>query len=105
MSDIMHALEQACVKNAVKIKLNHNYRIEEDSIIKIFCTRAHDTAEIVKLQFPMLANQLNTINYLDVLAVTADCSKKSKNKSGFGCVIAKNENINCLGVLFNSDIF
>lgn len=107
MSDIIEALERACVNNSVEIKLNQEYKLErlDDNIIRIFCTRAYETADIIQSHFPKLAEQLNQIQYLDISAVTADCSVKPKKFKGFGCVVAKNNNINCLGILFNSDTF
>lgn len=107
MSDIMKSLEAACLKNQVQFKLNTSYEMtsENSSAIKVLCTRSIDAAGLVQDSHPELANQLKSIDYTDIAAVTVDASSKPLAKQGFGCVVSKNEKLKCLGVLFNSDIF
>lgn len=107
MSDIIKSIEDACIKNNVIFKFNTNYNIQSENseTIKIFCTKAYEAANVLKQHHSSLSEQLEKINYTDVAAVTSQCSGKEDKQKGFGCVVAKNSVIDCLGILFNSDIF
>ncbi len=54
-----------------------------------------------------IAQQLTNIEYTSNISITSFVKKEAvpKFKAGFGCLISRKENVNILGILFNSCIF
>mgnify|MGYP000875753611 CR=1 FL=1 len=104
MEDIIQSLEQKCLSLGVKIFTNHNYDFSQPYDIAIIATSAKDAAKTVMLQNKSLGAELEKIKMNHVISITCRVDK-SDRPQGFGCLIPQNNETQCLGVLFNSDIF
>lgn len=104
MHDIIDALEKKCHENNVTIHLNAEYAPNDPHTTVVVCTSAKDAAQTLMLQHPKIAQLLEKIQMNTVLSLTC-WTDLSERPHGFGALIPQNENVKCLGVLFNSDIF
>lgn len=105
MVDIISALEKKCVENGVQIHVNQSYVFDESNTLVIVCTSAAQAVKTIASKYPLLAEKIKKIKMNHVLSVTCQIQGLSNRPKGFGCLIPRDQNISCLGVLFNSDIF
>lgn len=109
-ANILIQMTEFLKKNHVHFKLNtaYNFEFSDPQTIKIIATSITDATALIensKLELTALCQLLKSVNTNDVLTITAFTKKNKNTPQGFGCLIPDDQNINCLGVLFNSDIF
>jgi oxygen-dependent protoporphyrinogen oxidase len=94
MQNLFARLEQKLRILGVVIKYNILFEDLKNNDFTIWCTGVQDN--------PHLKEKVET---LPLISATL-CFRKSKNSpKGFGCLFPKNQGLNSLGVLFNSNIF
>ncbi len=100
MQELVDALAQAL---APEIHLNHhNFELRPNTIL---CTDAQAAAELLGAHKPTLAAELRRVRYLPVSSVTADMPADQLTHKTFGLLFPRQQNIESLGVLFNTEIF
>ncbi len=105
MEDIIQALKNKCIQNQAKLFTEINYDFNQNADAVILCTSAADAAKVLKSKDSQLSQDLEKIHMNPVLSVTCQVPARSTRPPGFGCLIPRDQNLKCLGVLFNSDIF
>lgn len=90
--------------NGSEVKLSINGKIEHSSHV-ISALPAFSIGKLLKNQHPFLADELQSIPYVDVAVVNLLYAKENLLKQpGFGVLVAPCENLPILGIIFDSCI-
>ncbi len=79
--------------------------IESQADALIFCSPAFTTARMLRELAPVLAAALDRIPYAPIAVVSLGYRNYAHALDGFGFLAARNQNLTCLGALWNSSIF
>lgn len=93
MQILINRLEQKLTTFGVDINYNVLFEDPKNNGHIIWCTGAQDNPH------------LEEVEILPLVSATLFFNKNKKQPEGFGCLLPKNQGLNSLGVLFNSNIF
>ena len=107
MGQIINELTQYLTNKGVIIHYQNKLNlksISDDFNIRVVATSLKDAPEVIDSMAPQAQDQLKKIPLLGINTVIMGF-KNTRLLKGFGCLFPRNQKINALGVLFNSDIF
>ncbi|XP_018318471.1 protoporphyrinogen oxidase [Agrilus planipennis] len=90
-------------KNAAKVTLSDKSEIRAKHVVSSL--PASKIGNLVKKQYPILGDLLNSIPTVTVAVVNLEYDKKLPIKPGFGFLVPPKENLPILGVIFDSCCF
>lgn len=104
MSQLIDALEQKLLSLGVAIEKG----VPADAGLEgtvVICTAAQDAGDLIRTRSAAVASQLDRIEMLPLIRVTAFYPAGENTIGGFGVLFPRAQGVKALGVLFNTNIF
>lgn len=89
----------------VKFFFNYDFKYKPNGIPVVIAVPAYEAAKILETEEPLLAQQLNSVEYLPVITANLFLKASAPHMKGFGCLFPPEASNLVLGVLFNQCIF
>lgn len=105
MSQLIDALEQKLVSLGVEIETGIEVTAADLDGPVVISTSARDAAPLVRQRSAQAAAQIERIEVLPLIRVTAFYPSSENTIGGFGVLFPRQQGIRALGVLFNTNIF
>lgn len=104
VGELIQSLSHAIEKNGGRILLRKEIIMKDLEGLVVLATDALSAGELLAPRQPKVSRLLEKIDMLPLTTVTANF-KLSPLPQGFGCLFPRSQNIEALGVLFNSSMF
>ncbi len=107
MGEWIEKLTDQLRRSKVEIRMGteFDWSSQKEGDLVILAGGLRSSGQLLKVRAPKIAKRMDRLESLSIVSATCFFDRSTTDINGFGCLFAPGENMNFLGVLFNSDIF